>query len=105
MADGVNVRAEILEEMIGHARRESEMECCGLLAGRNGVITEIFPTGNALASPTAYEIAPRELFRLFHDLREKGLQHLGHYHSHLRGENFPSERDIAQAYYPDQLYF
>jgi [CysO sulfur-carrier protein]-S-L-cysteine hydrolase len=105
MADAIQVRAEVLDEMIRHARREPEIECCGLLAGRDADITKIFPTNNALASPTAYEIPPQELFRLFRRLREEGLQHLGHYHSHLQSENFPSERDIAQAYYPDAAYF
>jgi proteasome lid subunit RPN8/RPN11 len=81
------------------------MECCGLLAGRDGLITGIFPATNALASATAYEIAPRELFAMFRTLREKGLTHLGHYHSHLASDNFPSPSDIEQAGYPDHAYF
>ncbi len=105
MTKEIRIRAEILEEMIRHARREPEIECCGLLAGKDGVITQIFPTKNALASATTYEIAPQELFQLFRRLREEGLQHLGQYHSHLRSENFPSATDIAQAYYPEQPYF
>jgi proteasome lid subunit RPN8/RPN11 len=105
MADGIKIRAEILEEMIRHAQREPQTECCGLLAGSDGVITRIFPISNSLASATAYEIAPMDLFQLFRRLREEGLEHLGHYHSHLHSENFPSARDIAQAYYPDQAYF
>src|SRR5579862_2100568 len=100
MTDEIRVRTEILEKMIRHARGEAEIECCGLLAGREGIITHIFPTRNALASPTTYEIAPQELFQLFRRLREDGLQHLGQYHSHLRSENSPSATDIAQAYYP-----
>ena len=105
MADSVRVRAEILKEMLLHARREPEIECCGLLAGRDGVITAIFPATNALSSATAYEIAPRELFQLFRSLRAEGLMHLGHYHSHLSSENVPSPRDIEQAGYPDHAYF
>ena len=91
--------------MLEHARGEPRIECCGLLAGRDGVITHIFPATNALASPKAYEIAPRELFQLFRMLRAEGLEHLGHYHSHLFSENFPSPTDIEQACYPDQAYF
>jgi proteasome lid subunit RPN8/RPN11 len=105
MADSVRVRAEILKEMLLHARREPEIECCGLLAGRDGVITAIFPATNALSSATAYEIASRELFQLFRSLRAEGLTHLGHYHSHLSSENVPSPRDIEQAGYPDHAYF
>jgi proteasome lid subunit RPN8/RPN11 len=105
MADLVQVRAEILKEMLLHAQREVEIECCGLLAGRDGAITAIFPARNALASATAYEIAPRELFLMFRTIREQDLTHLGLYHSHPRGENAPSPRDIEQAYYPGQAYF
>jgi proteasome lid subunit RPN8/RPN11 len=105
MADSVRVRAEILQKMLAHARCEPELECCGLLAGRDGAITAIFPATNALASATAYEIAPQELFLLFRAMREQGLTHIGLYHSHPRGENAPSPRDIELAYYPDQAYF
>jgi proteasome lid subunit RPN8/RPN11 len=105
MAESVRVRAGILKEMLLHARRETEIECCGLLAGLDGVITAIFPATNALSSATVYEIAPRELFQLFRTLRSEGLTHLGHYHSHISGENVPSPRDIEQAGYPDHAYF
>jgi len=81
------------------------MECCGLLAGRDGIVSSIFPAENALASPSAYEIAPEELFRLMRQIRAAGLNLMGIYHSHPRGENIPSERDIERAFYPDAAYF
>jgi proteasome lid subunit RPN8/RPN11 len=105
MTDEIRIRAEVLEEMIRHARSEQDMECCGLLAGRNGVITKCFTARNALASRSAYEIAPLELFRLFRRMRDEGLDHLGLYHSHPYTENFPSPRDIDQANYPNEVYF
>src|SRR5216684_2167056 len=105
MVRGIRVRAEIVEEMLRQARSEPGMECCGLLAGLAGVITKIFPAKNALASPTAYEIAPQELFQLFRRMREEALDHLGHYHSHPASENVPSPRDIELAYYEHEAYF
>ncbi|MGD0909216.1 MAG: M67 family metallopeptidase [Candidatus Acidiferrales bacterium] len=105
MAGTIRVCADILTEMLGHARCEPGIECCGLLAGRDGTVTAIFPAKNALASATAYEIAPRELFRFFKQMRVEGLEHLGIYHSHPSSENVPSARDIQQAYYSDQVYF
>jgi [CysO sulfur-carrier protein]-S-L-cysteine hydrolase len=105
MADSVRVRQKILDEMLAHARRDLKIECCGLLAGRDGVITAIVPATNALSSATAYEIEPRELFEMFRYLRKKELMHLGQYHSHLTTENVPSPTDIEQAGYPDQAYF
>jgi proteasome lid subunit RPN8/RPN11 len=105
MADSIRVLSTILDEILSHARSEPHIECCGLLAGRDGVITAIFRAKNALRSPKAYEIAPRELFELFRTLRDKGLTHLGQYHSHLSSDNFPSSTDIEQAGYPDHPYF
>jgi proteasome lid subunit RPN8/RPN11 len=105
MPQEIRVRAGIMEEMLRIARSEPRMECCGLLAGVGGVITNIFPAKNALASPTAYDVAPQELFQLFRRMREEGLEHLGIYHSHPATENFPSPRDIELAAYPNVAYF
>jgi [CysO sulfur-carrier protein]-S-L-cysteine hydrolase len=105
MAGRIRVRAKILQEMLAHARREPHIECCGLLAGLDGEITTIFPAINVLASPTAYEIAPQDLFRMFRSMLDDGLTHLGIYHSHPVTENVPSPTDIEKAYYPDQAYF
>jgi proteasome lid subunit RPN8/RPN11 len=104
MADAIRIRAGILEQMFRHACSERGIECCGLLAGRGGIVTNIFPAENALRSPTSYEIAPKELFHLFRRMREEGLEHLGQYHSHPTSENFPSASDIEQSGYPDQVY-
>jgi len=105
MPQEIRVRAGIVEEMLRIARSEPRMECCGLLAGIDGVITNIFPAKNALASPSAYDVAPQELFQLFRRMREEGLEHLGIYHSHTATENVPSPRDIELAAYPDEAYF
>jgi proteasome lid subunit RPN8/RPN11 len=105
MPQEIRVRAEILEEMLRIARSEPRLECCGLLAGVGGVITKIFPAKNALASPTAYDVAPQELFQLFRRMREEELEHLGIYHSHLASENVPSPRDVELAAYPNEAYF
>jgi [CysO sulfur-carrier protein]-S-L-cysteine hydrolase len=105
MAGSIRIHAKILREIVDYAKREPLTECCGLLAGRDGVIDTIFPAQNALNSPTVYEIDPKELFQLFREMREQGLTHLGQYHSHLHSENVPSPTDIAQAGYPDHAYF
>lgn len=104
-SNAVRVRREILVKMQEEAAKTPAQECCGLLAGRDGVISEIFRARNAHANPaTGYEIAPRELFQLMREIRAQDLQLLGIYHSHPRGENRPSPTDIGQALYPDTLY-
>jgi len=105
MGRPVRVTGKVLKALVAEARLEPGFECCGLLAGRGGVITTVLSAQNALASPTAFDIAPAELFDLFHRMRRQGLDHLGIYHSHPAGENAPSRRDIECAYYPEAAYF
>ena len=105
MAGVVRVRAEILERMVAEAWRVPHLECCGLLGGRGGVVSAIFPAPNALVSASEFEIAPENLFRLFREMRAGGWQHLGIYHSHPTGGNVPSRHDVERAYYPGTAYF
>jgi [CysO sulfur-carrier protein]-S-L-cysteine hydrolase len=101
----IRIKKEIVKEMVAQASEKPKLECCGLLAGCNGVITRIFPASNSLASATAYEIAPKELFQNMREIRGAGLELMGIYHSHPNGDNKPSPRDIEQAYYPEVTYF
>jgi proteasome lid subunit RPN8/RPN11 len=94
----------IAELLLAEARAHVPLECCGLLGGRADRVTEILPATNALASPVAYEIAPRELFDLFRRLRRQGLELVGIYHSHPDEDNSPSARDLERAYYPEAAY-
>ena len=105
MAPPVRITAAALDALRAHARREPAVECCGLLAGRDSVIFTVLPARNALASATAFEIAPIELFEMFQRMRSLGLEHMGIYHSHPAGDNAPSRRDIGRAYYPGVAYF
>ena len=54
----------------------------------------------------AYEAAPEDLFNAQRDMRERGEQLLGIYHSHPRSpEPTPSQTDVRLAYYPQAVYF
>lgn len=101
----IRVRREILEELLAQTRADPKLECCGLLSGREGVVTRIHPAPNALASATEYEISPADLFAIMRAMRADGLELMGIYHSHPTGENRLSARDIDRAYYPHAAYF
>jgi desampylase len=76
-----------------------------LLAGLHGVITDAFPAENVAVDPAKhYEIAPKEIIGLMRRFRASGVEFLGIYHSHPRGENKPSARDIELAYYSEEVY-
>ena len=104
MSDSVRVKPGVLDRLLADARANANIECCGLLAGRDGVISTVLPAKNALESAKAYEIAPTELFTLFRRMRVEELEHLGIYHSHPQGDNSPSPLDIERAFYPEAAY-
>jgi proteasome lid subunit RPN8/RPN11 len=104
-ADIVRVRREVLGRLLEEARSTPAIECCGLLAGCDGVVSRVLPARNALSSATAYEIAPADLFALFRHMRDERLEHLGIYHSHPHTDNVPSASDVERAYYPEAAQF
>ena len=102
----IRLARNVAVEILNHARSNPVEECCGLLAGRDGAIAQAFPAQNVAEHPaTAYEIAPKELFRVMREIRGAALELLGIYHSHPNGDNQPSPRDVERAYYPDAAYF
>lgn len=99
---------EHVEEMKAHAREASPEECCGLIGGQEGGLAEsIYRLRNVARDPlVAYEAAPEELFAVQREMRVRGQQLLGIYHSHPRSpEPVPSERDVRLAFYPSAIYF
>jgi proteasome lid subunit RPN8/RPN11 len=104
--DEIRLARGVAAEILKHARSNPNEECCGLLAGRDGAIAQAYPAQNAAENPaTAYEIPPRDLFRIMREIRATEIKLLGIYHSHPNGDNQPSQRDVEQAYYPDAAYF
>ena len=102
----IQITTNTLERLTLDARRHATHECCGLLAGRDSIITQALAATNVASHPSReYEIAPEELFRLMREIRAAGLDLLGIYHSHPASENKPSPRDIQRAYYPATAYF
>lgn len=96
------VRAAIQE----HALQARPSECCGLLSGKNGLITDIHPLRNDAEKPeTRYFATPEELFAAMRRIREASQSLLGVYHSHPRTPAYPSASDVEMAFYPEAFYF
>jgi proteasome lid subunit RPN8/RPN11 len=90
--------------MVNQARAEFPLECCGLLAGQNGRVTQLYKMINSDQSRVTYLMEPREQFKVFKDIRQKGLQLLSIYHSHPKHPAYPSGTDVKLAYYPEAVY-
>ena len=103
----VELLREQVNEMFAHAREASPAECCGLVGGSHDRAQTVYRLRNVARDPlVGYEAAPEELFAAQRDMRERGQELLGIYHSHPRAaEPVPSETDIRLAYYPSAIYF
>ena len=112
MAGGATAPAELLalpeairEAIVEHAREAGRLECCGLIAARDGVPTRTIRCANVAATPSVrYRIDPREQLAAFRSMDTAGEELFGIYHSHPASAAFPSPTDRIEAHYPDALY-
>ena len=100
----ITLSAELVEEMIAHARSVLPQEACGFLIGSGTQAARFQAMPNSLASATAYEIDPALLAGTFRALRENGEDLVAIVHSHPRGPAEPSARDRERAFYPQAAH-
>lgn len=99
----LKIKRRHLQEILDHLQSAYPLEACGLLAGLSGEVSRVYAVENALQSPTAFEMNPREQLRAMLDIEVRGLEMLAIYHSHPQGPERPSETDVALAYYPEAV--
>ena len=96
----------MVDAIIAHARRDHPDECCGVVAGRDGVPTRVFEMDNAERSPTGFVFDSAQWLRVYRDIDDADEEPLVVYHSHTAIEAYPSRTDIrwsATAGFPHWL--
>ena len=119
----LKIPSGIMQNMIDHARLLAPHECCGILSGKDDRIADCYRITNILAelsdqelarfdgaklsdlqrlSPEeradiAFQMDAREMAMAQRDIRSKGLDLLGFYHSHTFSPARPSQTDITIA--------
>ena len=105
MTGTVQIAPRALDALEREAAEAAPGECCGLLAGRDGRVEEIYPVPNVAAAPESrYEMSPAEMWAARRLAADARLEVVGFYHSHPRTPPSPSSYDIERAYYPDAVY-
>jgi len=103
-AHGRRLKGTVLGDIVDHARRQAPQECCGMLIGDSGDVLECVPARNIADRPTVrFLIDPHDHVQALRSARARGLDVVGFYHSHPRSPAVPSETDLAEATYADQL--
>ncbi len=96
----LKIPRSIHDDIISHATEGFPLEVCGILGGREDVVSEIYRMTNTDASNEHFMMDPREQFTVVKDMRSKGVEMLAIYHSHPETPARPSEEDIRLALTP-----
>ena len=93
----ISVPSNFVDEMIEHAVQENPNECCGILAGKDGLISALYRVRNSTPSPYRYEMDPKDQMNVMKESDEIGLDLMAFYHSHTHSPAYPSETDTRMA--------
>lgn len=83
-----------VDQVVAHARRDHPDECCGIIAGKDGVATRVFEMENADRSPTGFTFDSAEWLRVYREVDDADEDLLAVYHSHTATEAYPSRTDV-----------
>ncbi len=100
------IRADLVEAMVAHARRDHPTEACGVLAGPDGSDRpeRHIPMANADRSSVFYRFDPAEQLQVWRLLEEADEVPVVIYHSHPATEAYPSRTDVDLAAEPEAHY-
>ena len=93
----ISVPSNFVDEMIEHAVQENPNECCGILAGKDGLISALYRVRNSTPSPYRYVMDPKDQMNVMKESDELGLDLMAFYHSHTQSPAYPSETDTRMA--------
>ena len=89
---------------MAHALEDDPNECCGILAGKDGAIMNLYRMINIEASPYRYRMNPKELLEVYSQIDDRGWEIVAIYHSHTHSEAYPSATDVRLATWPESRY-
>lgn len=92
------------EAMRAHVAAENPLEACGLVAGKQGRSSFLFPIRNEAASPTRFRMNGKQQLAAFQEMERAGWDLLAIYHSHPAGPAEPSPTDLAEVTYPGVIH-
>ncbi len=102
----LEIRRDLIDAVIDHARRDHPDEACGIIAGPIGSDRpeRFIPMANAERSTTFYRFDSMEQLKVWREMDERDEEPVVIYHSHTSTEAYPSRTDVAYASEPNAHY-
>jgi [CysO sulfur-carrier protein]-S-L-cysteine hydrolase len=94
------IAADLLDDMVAHARNEYDAECCGMVAygpADPPRAMRVHRAKNIFASRKRFEIDGKEVLRVMNEFEDAGWEMGAIYHSHTHTPPYPSQTDINFA--------
>ena len=92
-------------QIVAQGREGKPLEICGLLGGRSDgdahVVEQVYPIDSDDKSELTYTLNAGQHMRAEKDIRERGLEVVGIYHTHPATVAYPSVTDVARAHWGD----
>jgi proteasome lid subunit RPN8/RPN11 len=83
--------------LLDHTCKEEPNEACAILYGNKieeeNTVKEIWLTENIDSSPTEFTLSPEQTWEMDQKRKELNLEIIGIFHSHPKGEAYPSNTD------------
>jgi proteasome lid subunit RPN8/RPN11 len=101
----MKISKNLLAQIHSHLESGYPNEACGVLLGKDGVVTEVVSAGNERtdSARNRYLIDPLAYMKIERAADKRGLQVLGIYHSHPDVAARPSQFDLDNAF-PNLIY-
>ena len=101
----MEIKQNVIDELIAQAQKDAPNETCGYLLGTaDGTVTENYWMENIDHSPEHFSFAPKDQFAALNYSRSKGLKILANWHSHPASPSRPSQEDLRLANDPTIRY-
>lgn len=100
----IKIKNDVYNMIVQHAEKDSPIEACGYLAGKDNVVSKHYELTNIDNSSEHYSLDPKEQFQIIRNARSDGLEILAVYHSHPKTPARMSQEDIKLAYDPHISY-
>ena len=100
----IQIPAQIINDLLDHAKTGLPEEVCGYLAGNHGQVVKHFRLTNMDHSNEHFSFDPTEQFQVMREARKLDLEILDNYHSHPETPARPSLEDIRLAFDPNFSY-
>jgi proteasome lid subunit RPN8/RPN11 len=98
------IEKNLQDLIVKQAIDELPNEACGILAGRDNCVKRVYPMINIDKSPATFFMNSKEQLEVFKGIRNKDLEMVGIYHSHIASQAYPSSHDVELAFYPEASY-